>query len=1211
MLCPTCGNDVAAPGPCPACGADVSEPAAGATVPASSAPPTDAETRLATNTEVSAAARQTGRTAIPGGGGPLHVGENFGARYHVIRPLGVGGMGAVYQAWDQELEVAVAIKVIRPDVTADPATAQDLERRFKRELLLARQVTHKNVVRIHDIGEIDGIKYITMPYVHGTDLAGILRRDGRLPVPRVLALARQIVAGLVAAHDAVVVHRDLKPANIMIDAEDHALIMDFGIARSATGTGGFAATVAGAVIGTVEYMAPEQAKGLQVDQRADIYALGLIVYDMLRGGRHSHATTAVAELMSRMQQAPPSLRAQDPQIPEALDAVIMRCLQPEPVARYQTSADLLRDLDRASEGQTIAPPPVATVVPEPPRARKKYVVEAGIALAVLLLAGGAAYYASHRPAAPKVPPPVVTATGPAVSLAVLPFRNASGDSSLESLGTSLSEVLATDLGESAHIRTIPSERLHQVLGDLQIGRSANLSPGELARIAEFASAQTILWGQFVKFGDEIRIDATLQDLAQRRTTPLKATAPNQGALLTTIAELAATVQQSLAAGSTDVLNELKSTAWRPSTQSFEALRQYNEGLQFERDGNYQNAIQRFTAATAEDPNFALAYSGLAQAYRDSGSDAQAAQYSRRALGLSASLPPQEKYLIAATHYRITNDTPKAIETYEQLLKVSPNNPRIQYELAGLYEQSGQLDKAQEHYQRVVQLDPKYVDGLTAVGRIAILRGDPQASLDPLTNALSLAIQLNNDVARSNVLQAIGIAYKRLGRPRDALKNYEESLAIRRQLGQKRGMARTLSEIAQVQEQLGSRDEAVKSFNEALKLQREIGDRSGITTTLVSLGGLLNDSLGRPDEALPLLKEALGVARDDGNRTLESLALNNIGTAYLTKGLYSDAQTYFERALELREQSKVPREIADTQHNLGETLSKMGKYDLSITRYLRALEMRRSDGDKRGEAIESYSIGSVFDYQGRYGAAVKSKGEALQAFRDLKQKDFWLGEILSGYGYSAALAGRFDDSAKALDEAAAVAKELKNQGLIAQVLRFQAVRALLAGDPRAAMRVAEQAAQGAAHASDRTLDLWARAEVAVTAAAAQPTRTHAATLASIAGQADTQGLTYLSVYASLHAADVNLRAGNVQQARQDVERTLARAETLGLRELQERAEYVLATALRTAKDPLARRHYATAQQLFDEIKRDEGNQKVLERADLKAIYAECVQGSKAA
>ena len=171
-------------------------------------------------------------------------------------------MGAVYQAWDQVLEVAVAVKVIRPETMEDLDAAHELERRFKRELLLARQVTHKNVVRIHDLGEIDGIKYITMPYIEGSDLATILKHDGRLPLPRALTIARQVAAGLVSAHEAGIVHRDLKPANIMVDKEDHALIMDFGIARlAAGGATAFGATMAGAVIGTMEYMAPEQARG--------------------------------------------------------------------------------------------------------------------------------------------------------------------------------------------------------------------------------------------------------------------------------------------------------------------------------------------------------------------------------------------------------------------------------------------------------------------------------------------------------------------------------------------------------------------------------------------------------------------------------------------------------------------------------------------------------------------------------------------------------------------------------------------------------------------------------------------------------------------------------------------------------------------------------------------------------------------------------------
>src|SRR5215471_1050542 len=164
--------------------------------------------------------------------GPLAPGQSFGARYHIIRLLGAGGMGAVYHAWDAELGVSVAIKIIRPEIMADPRTAEEVGRRFKRELLLARQVTHRNVVRIHDLGEIGGIKYITMSFVDGIDLATLLKQDGKLPVPKVVRIARSVVSGLVAAHAAGVVHRDLKPANIMLDADDEALIMDFGIARS-------------------------------------------------------------------------------------------------------------------------------------------------------------------------------------------------------------------------------------------------------------------------------------------------------------------------------------------------------------------------------------------------------------------------------------------------------------------------------------------------------------------------------------------------------------------------------------------------------------------------------------------------------------------------------------------------------------------------------------------------------------------------------------------------------------------------------------------------------------------------------------------------------------------------------------------------------------------------------------------------------------------
>ena len=246
-------------------------------------------------------------------------------------------MGAVYKAWDKELDIPVALKVIRPEVAQDPALAEQLDRRFKRELLLARKVTHKNVVRIHDLGEIDGVKYITMTYIEGEDLLDILKRDGTVSVPDALKILRPVVSGLVAAHEAGVVHRDLKPANIMVEpATGESYIMDFGIARSATPAG---VEVAEGLVdaktqeedghhrgdpGRAPWSAPSStwrrssSSARAIDQRADIYSLGLIFYDMLVGRRRiERAESAFAEFRGRVENAPPAPRSLDPDDPRA------------------------------------------------------------------------------------------------------------------------------------------------------------------------------------------------------------------------------------------------------------------------------------------------------------------------------------------------------------------------------------------------------------------------------------------------------------------------------------------------------------------------------------------------------------------------------------------------------------------------------------------------------------------------------------------------------------------------------------------------------------------------------------------------------------------------------------------------------------------------------------------------------------------------------
>jgi len=297
------------------------------------------------------------------------------------------------------------------------------------------------------------------------------------------------------------------------------------------------------------------------------------------------------------------------------------------------------------------------------------------------------------------------------------------------------------------------------------------------------------------------------------------------------------------------------------------------------------------------------------------------------------------------------------------------------------------------------------------------------------------------------------------------------------------------------------------------------------------------------------------------------------------------------------------------HNLAETLLKRGKYDQSLGQYVRALDYRRKAGDRRGAAIESYSIGTIFDNQGRYGAAIRSKEDALSAFRDLKQRDMWLGEILGGYGNSLALSGRFEDADKLLDEAMTVGRELQNPAVIGQTQRFQADRLFYSGDTKGAGARAAEAVQSASKASDRSLGLLAQASAATVAVTAQPTKALATRLATLAQDADSVGLKSLSVDCSLLRVDTLIKLRDYATAREEASRAVAKSDALGLRVLIAKARYLRGTALRLSNDREASRDYGFALRLLDEIKGEDGNQNVMKRADLSSMYADCQRYSK--
>ena len=302
--------------------------------------------------------------------GPFSPGQPFGARYHIVRLLGIGGMGAVYQAWDAELGVIVALKVIRPEVAADPTAAAMLERRFKQELLLARKVTHKNVVRIHELGEIDGIKFITMPFVEGEELATIIRRQDKLPIERIMKIARGLATGLEAAHAAGVVHRDLKPANIMVDKNDDAMIMDFGIARSTGGRGGADRCASGAATDGLGRRPDDGRRGRRHSPihgtRASARAAGgspcrhlCVRLDCVRHAAQSVAWARRRHRARRVDTAhaggASAPRSVDPTISEPLDKIVRKCIEPDVAQRFQSTSQLVAALARLDDRGRLLP----------------------------------------------------------------------------------------------------------------------------------------------------------------------------------------------------------------------------------------------------------------------------------------------------------------------------------------------------------------------------------------------------------------------------------------------------------------------------------------------------------------------------------------------------------------------------------------------------------------------------------------------------------------------------------------------------------------------------------------------------------------------------------------------------------------------------------------------------------------------------------------
>ncbi len=630
------------------------------------------------------------------------VGHQLGTRYHIIKLLGAGGMGAVYQAWDAELGVAVALKIVRPEVAADPDTALMLERRFKQELLLARKVTHKNIVRVHDIGEVDGVKYITMPFVEGEDLATILKRDGKLSVPRVMKIARSVASGLLAAHEAGVVHRDLKPANIMVNADGEGLVMDFGVARSTEGADApgaaaaaglpaafasvagahtMAQTMVGSVVGTIEYMAPEQARAEAVDQRADIYAFGLILYDLLLGrNRARQLESAFAELQQRMREAPPPPRTRDATIPAALDRLVVRCIDPDKTRRVASTRELEAELAKLD----------ANGVPLPLVRRLTWRMAAAAAVLVGSLLG-ATFWAARGPAPPVQHEPV--------SILISDLQNHTGDVTFD--GT-LEPMLKLALEGASFISAYDRNGIRRSLGvtppptlDEQAGRQIAVKQG----------VGVVLSGALTRDGERYGIALkAAESVTGNVIVSASANAAGREQVLGVAAALGNRVRSALGDETSDSAQRFATDTL--SATSLDVVREYAVAMQALSMSKFEDARRSFGNAVTLDPSFGLAYAGMAIASANMGQPQEAERYVQEAIRHVDKMTERERLRTRGLFYYVTNDYESCVKEYGDLLERYEADAAARNNLALCSTKLRNLALAREEMKRVVAVLPK-------------------------------------------------------------------------------------------------------------------------------------------------------------------------------------------------------------------------------------------------------------------------------------------------------------------------------------------------------------------------------------------------------------------------------------------------------------------------------------------------------------------------
>jgi tetratricopeptide (TPR) repeat protein/TolB-like protein len=1070
--------------------------------------------------------------------------EMLASRFRIVRFVARGGMGEVYEAEDTELNERVALKTIRFDMAADDRSVE----RFKREIQLARKVTHPNVCRTFDVfrhvekgpgGRTIETMFVSMELLTGETLTERIRRAGRMSEAEALPLVEQMAAGLDSAHRVGVVHRDFKSSNVILVPSEQSpngvrvVITDFGLAHGLVPSG-MSLTGSHDMVGTPAYMAPEQLNDGAITPATDIYALGVVMFEMLTATLPFSADNPLSTALKRLSEPAPSPRVRVPNIDAKWESGIVRCLEREPSDRFARTDDVLKVL----KGEEVAPP--KRVDAKTPKSQRMgmYAVFAAIAILVFAIAGYVAYkedFWRAQKAAKSTP----AGEKARASVAILGFQNLSEGSDSTLLGDMLADSLWTQL-DTDQIRFISPRQVDEMKQSLGI-REVTESPSkeQIEKIGKFLGSdvaitgscrasgprnqQTINWNiHLIRTRDgesigSIQIPGNESDLNNMAVRAGKLVRLKLGIELSALEE--SRMDSSLSANS-------------------DALKYFSEAREKLRDFDVLGAAKLLEKSVEADPTFAQAHSALAEAWSDLGYDSKAQEEAKKALDLAGKMSTESRGIISGRYFEMSRDWPKAIQQYSSLWTLFTDD--AEYGLLLARSQIG-AGKSSAALTTLSQLGSRPIP-LGARARMELLRAEAQQFLANYREQLSAAnsaaenaksLGSNLLLARARVFQCWATLY--LGKPADAKPLCEEASKLNAESGDQLGVARATNQIANAYYSQGNIDEARSRYEQAAAIAETIGDKLDEAGALINIANIKNDQ-GDLAGAKKAYEESMAVARDRGDQSEEALAQQNLATVVYKLGDSRHGIELFAQSIKLAQKIGDKRTESLALNNLCMVSLQGGELDRALNSCEGSLRMRSEMDDPGRQARSRDNLGDVQAAQGNLDGAKQSYQQALKIQQSIGEK--------SDAAYSqislAALAleeKKPEDAKKLAQEAATELASEKDVGGEAQARETLALALLDSGDVSGARSQIEQASSLAAQANDRNLKLMIEIAKARVDAASGKNDDALKALAAAQKEARAAGLAAIEFEARLAAGEVEMKAGKAVAGRSSL-RTLA-------------------------------------------------------------------------